>query len=171
MVHEEVIDLVKVVRLLQEQDYSHLVETRYFHSISGYFFYHNRLGTRVSKSLLYNQRESALSVVPRESWFAHFLSRDVDFPWRLKWRIQTHRNKSSCSDMTDWQRLTWQQAVVRRVIKACLRPGGSSRSWVNCGEESALPMVSSSVSRSCKYEGLVSLEDSWRKIPVVPEKG
>ena len=41
---------------------------------------------------------------------------------------------------------------------------------MNSGEESALPMVSSLTSVSCKYEGLVSIEDSWRKISVVSEK-
>ena len=38
-----------------------------FNSIFGYFFCHDRLGTHVSESLLDNQRESALSVVPEES--------------------------------------------------------------------------------------------------------
>ena len=33
-----------------------------------------------------------------------------------------------------------------------LSPARSSRSWVNSGEESALPMVSSLISVSCKYE-------------------
>ena len=37
-------------------------------------------------------------------------------------------------------------------------------------EESALPMVSSLISESCRYEGLVLLEDSWMKISVVSEK-
>ena len=40
---------------------------------------HNRLGTRVSESQLDSQRESALFVVPEESWFARFLSRDLVF--------------------------------------------------------------------------------------------
>ena len=41
---------------------------------------------------------------------------------------------------------------------------------MNSGEESALPMVSSLISSSCKYEGLVSLDCSWRKISVVSGK-
>ena len=41
---------------------------------------------------------------------------------------------------------------------------------MNSGEKSALPMVSSSSSASHKYEGLVSLEDSWMKISVVSQK-
>ena len=41
---------------------------------------------------------------------------------------------------------------------------------MNSGEESALPMVSSLISESCRFEGLVSLEDSWMKISVVSEK-
>ena len=52
---------------LDEHDKFHLVETRKLHSIWGYFFCHNRPGTRVSESLLDNQRESALFVVPEES--------------------------------------------------------------------------------------------------------
>ena len=35
---------------------------------------------------------------------------------------------------------------------------------MNSGEESALPKVSSLSSASCKYEGIVSLEDSWRSL-------
>ena len=40
---------------------------------------------------------------------------------------------------------------------------------MNSGEESALPMVSSSSSASNKYEGTVSLDCSWKKISVVSE--
>ena len=40
---------------------------------------------------------------------------------------------------------------------------------MNSGEESALPMVSSSSSRSCRFKDLLSLEDSWMKISVVSE--
>ena len=40
-------------------------------------------------------RESALFVFQRESWFAHFLSRDMDFLWRLKWVIQNHQKQVS----------------------------------------------------------------------------
>ena len=40
---------------------------------------------------------------------------------------------------------------------------------MNSGEESALPMVSSLISASCRYEGIVSLNCSWRKISVVSE--
>ena len=45
----------------------------------------------VFESLFDKQRDFAHFVVPEESWFAHFLSRDVDFLWRLKLVIQTHR--------------------------------------------------------------------------------
>ena len=37
------------------------------------------------------------------------------------------------------------------------------------GEESALPMVSSLSSASSKYERIVSLDCSWKKISVVSE--
>ena len=67
IVHEEVVDLVEVVRLLDEHDKVLLFETRSFHSTFEYFFCHNRPGTRVFESLLDNQRESALFVVPEES--------------------------------------------------------------------------------------------------------
>ena len=40
---------------------------------------------------------------------------------------------------------------------------------MNSGEESALPMVSSSSSASNKYEGTASLDCSWKKISVVSE--
>ena len=66
IVHEEVVDLVDVGRLLDEHDEFHLVETRSLHSSFGYFFCLNRPGTCVSESLLDNQRESALVVVPEE---------------------------------------------------------------------------------------------------------
>ena len=64
--------------------------------------------------------------------------------------------------MTIRQRLTWQHTFFKRVISL------STARWffslVNeRGEESALPMVSSLSSASCKYE------DSWRKILVVSE--
>ena len=66
-VHEEVVDLVEVVRLLDEHDKFLLFETRSFHSTFEYFFCHNQPGTRVFESLLDSQRESALFVVPGES--------------------------------------------------------------------------------------------------------
>ena len=66
-VHEEVDDLVEVVRLLDEHDKLLLFETRSFHSTFEYFFCHNRSGIRVSESLLDSQRESAFFVVPEES--------------------------------------------------------------------------------------------------------
>ena len=67
IVREEVVDLVDVVRLLDEHDKFLLFETRSFQSTFEYFFCHNRPGTRVFESLLDNQRESALFVVPEES--------------------------------------------------------------------------------------------------------
>ena len=61
---EEVVDLVEVVRLLDEYDKLLLFETRPFHSIYEYFFCHNQPGIRVFQSPLDNQRESALSIFP-----------------------------------------------------------------------------------------------------------
>ena len=48
IVHEEVVDLVEVVRLLDEHDKFLLFETRSLHSKVECFFCHNRPGTRVS---------------------------------------------------------------------------------------------------------------------------
>ena len=79
---------------MQECDLFLLVETRELHSMPGYFSYQNRLGTRVCESLLSSQRESALFVVPDESWFAHFLSCDMDVVWRLKVTNQIHQRVS-----------------------------------------------------------------------------
>ena len=59
-VHEEVVGLVEVVRLLDEHDKFLLCETRSFHSTFEYLFCRNRLGTRVFESLLDSQREPAL---------------------------------------------------------------------------------------------------------------
>ena len=56
---------------------------------------HGILGVVFTESLLYNKRESVLFVVPEESWFGHFLSRDMDFLWRLQWVIQTHQKQVS----------------------------------------------------------------------------
>ena len=67
IVHEEVVDLVEVVRLLDEHDKFLLFETRSFHSTLEYFFCHNRPGIRDFESLLDSQRESAIFVVPEES--------------------------------------------------------------------------------------------------------
>ena len=66
-VHEEVYDLVGVVRLLDEHGKFLLFVTRSFHSTFEYFFCHNRPGIRVFESLLDSQRESALFVFPGES--------------------------------------------------------------------------------------------------------
>ena len=88
-VHEEVDDLVEVVRLLDEHDKFLLFETWSFHSTFEYFFGHNRPGIRAFESPLDIQRESALCVVPEESWFAHFLSCGADFLWRLEFVSQT----------------------------------------------------------------------------------
>ena len=53
IVHEEAVDLVEVVRT---RIFSRRWDSQ-FHSIPKYFSYQNRLGTRVSESLLYNERE------------------------------------------------------------------------------------------------------------------
>ena len=66
-VHEEVDDLVEVVRLLDEHDKFLLFEIGSFHSTIEYFFCHNLPGIRVFESLLDSQRKSALFVVPEES--------------------------------------------------------------------------------------------------------
>ena len=89
IVHEGVVELVEVVRLLDVHDKFLLFETRSFHWNLEYFFCHNRPGTRVFESLLGSQRESALLVVPEESWIAHFLSCGADFLWRLESVSQT----------------------------------------------------------------------------------
>ena len=65
-VHEEVDDLVDVVRLL-EHDEVLLSATRSFHSIVVYFFGHNQPGIRVFESPLDSQRGFAPFVGPRES--------------------------------------------------------------------------------------------------------
>ena len=56
-VHEEVVDLVGVVRLLDEHEKFFLFVTRSFHSTFEYFFCRNRPGIRLFESLLDSQRE------------------------------------------------------------------------------------------------------------------
>ena len=73
-VHEEVVDLVDVVRLLDEHDKFLLFVTRSFHSTFEYFFCRNRPGIRVFESLLESQRESIPFVAPGESQSVHFQS-------------------------------------------------------------------------------------------------
>ena len=106
IVHEEVVDLVEVVRLLDEHDKFLLFETRSFYSTFEHFFCHSRPGTRVFEALLDSQRESALFVVPEESWFAHFLRCGTDFLWRLEFVSQTVSQRVSPfydrQTTTDW---------------------------------------------------------------------
>ena len=66
-VHEEVVNLVHVVRLLDEHDKFLLFVTRSFHSTFEYFFCRDLPGIRVCESLLDNQRESVPFVAPGES--------------------------------------------------------------------------------------------------------
>ena len=66
-VHEEVDDLVEVVRLLDEHDKFLLFATRSFHSTFESFFCRDRPEIRVFESLLDCHRESALFVFPEES--------------------------------------------------------------------------------------------------------
>ena len=67
-VHEEVVDLVDVVRLLDEHDKFFLFATRSFHSTFEYFFsVVISLEFVFFESLLDSQRESALFVAPGES--------------------------------------------------------------------------------------------------------
>ena len=65
-VHEEVDDIVDVVRLL-EHDEVLLSATRSFHSIFVYFFGHNQPGIRAFESPLDSQRGSVLFDNPGES--------------------------------------------------------------------------------------------------------
>ena len=76
----------------------------------------NRPGTRVFESLLDSQRESALFVVPEESWFAHFPSCGSEFleHWNL-W-VKRYHNGSPRSIMTDGRRQTGRQTFFLRVI-------------------------------------------------------
>ena len=66
-VHEEVDDLVQVVRLLDEHEKFLLFATRSFHYTSEYFFCHNLPGIRVFESPLDSQRGFAPFVGPGES--------------------------------------------------------------------------------------------------------
>ena len=66
LLHEEVDDLVDVVRLL-EHDEVLLSATRSFHSIFEYFFGHNQPGIRAFESPLDSQRGFAPFVGPGES--------------------------------------------------------------------------------------------------------
>ena len=61
IVHEEVVDLVEVVRLLDEHDKYLLFETRSFHSTFEYFFCHHRPGIR-EKNLCLTISENLLSL-------------------------------------------------------------------------------------------------------------
>ena len=61
-VHEEVVDLVEVVRLHDEHDKFLLSVSGSFHSDFLFFFSHYRPGIRVFESLHDSQRESALFV-------------------------------------------------------------------------------------------------------------
>ena len=72
IVHEEVVDLVEVVRLFDEHDKFLFFETWWLHSTFGYFFCHNRLGIRAFESLLDNQRESALFCCSRRILICSF---------------------------------------------------------------------------------------------------
>ena len=65
---------------------------------------------------------------------------------------------SSCTGLSV---LTWptdkdwlDNKLSSKEWQGCLRPAGSSRSWMNSGEDSALPMVSSLISESCRYDGI-----------------
>ena len=105
IVHEEVVDLVKIVRLLEEHDKFLLFATRSFHSIFAYFFCLNRPGISVFESLLDSQRESALFVVPEESWFTHFPSCGSEFLEHLKFVSQTVSQRVS-PFYHDWRTTT-----------------------------------------------------------------
>ena len=74
IVHEEVVDLVEVVSLLDEHDKFLLFETRSFHSTFEFFFCHNQPGTRVFESLLDNQREPEVHM----EFVHHIVEDEVD---------------------------------------------------------------------------------------------
>ena len=71
IVHDEVDDLVVVVRLLEHNEVL-FSATRSFHSTFEHLFCHNRPGVRVFESPLDSQRGFALFVAPGESWFYSF---------------------------------------------------------------------------------------------------
>ena len=112
-VHEEVDDLVEVVRLLDEHDKFLLFVTRSFHATFEYFFCRNRLGIRVFESLLDGQRESALFVDPEESWFAHFLRCGSEFLWRFGLVNQTDQQQVALF-WHDWQTTTYWTTNLRQ---------------------------------------------------------
>ena len=89
----------------------------------------------------------------------------MDFLRRLKLVIQTHRKRVS---PFPHGRLTKTELATNFRQESDML-GGSSRSCVNSGEESALPMVSSLRPPTCKYEGIVSLDCSRKKISPVSE--
>ena len=65
IVHEEVVDLVDGVLLLEHDEV--LAATQSFHLFLHTSFGHNLPGIRVFEFLLDSQRESALFLVPKES--------------------------------------------------------------------------------------------------------
>ena len=149
-VHAEDDDLVEVVRLLDEHDKFLLFEIGSFHSTCEYFC-HNLPGIRVFESLLDSQRKPALFVVPEESWFAHFLSCGSEFLEHLKffW-VKRFHNGSPRSIMTEG-RQAFFFSVIGSSTARCI--------FSLLGEESALPMVMSSYSKS--FGDPFSTEDSW----------
>ena len=112
-VHEQVDDLVDVVRLLDDHDKFLLFATRSFRSTFEYFFCRNLLGIRVFESLLDSQRESALC---RSRRGPNLFAFRVVFLSFLGARDEWANNGSPRSNMTDWRRQTGRQAFFFRVI-------------------------------------------------------
>ena len=110
--------------------------------------------TQCFESLLDSQRENLLSLwFQEESWFAltfWAVARNFSDTWNF-WGKRFH-NGSRHPIMTDGRRQTGRQNLR-------LRLASSSRSRVNSGEESALPTVASSCSKS--FGDPFSTEDYW----------
>ena len=130
IVPEQVVDLVEVVRLLGEHDkflllrldhVSQLLNTSSV--IIGLEFVFSNLCLTVRRVLICSLSEFCLWI----SWPCAWLmsQQSTDFPV-LSWLIDDDRQDDRPSP-SEWS--------------ARLRHASSSRSWVNSGEESAMPMV------------------------------
>ena len=146
-VHEEVVDLVGVVRLLDEHDKVLLSVTWSFHSTFQYFFCRNRPGIRAFESPLDSQREIVPFVGPRVSQSVRFQSFVSEFLVALVTFV-TAKN--------DFPVLSWLPDGDRQDDNP------SSSEWsarLRHAWRSVLPMVTSSQSKSS--EKRCSPKDSW----------
>ena len=105
--------------------------------------------------------------------------------WRRRWErqmksakkgskrenTQAHETWIIWRAQTPWATVVWDiiMSANKHEKKVTCKGRWFFSLLTNSGEESALPMVSLRISESCRYEGLVSLEDSRRKISVVSE--